>query len=51
MRSISSHTALFIVQLATGLVVHRSNLIGMGVLLLQFMGDDTIVSLGIGDTE
>ncbi len=31
--------------------IHRSNLIGMGVLPLQFMGDDTIVSLGLDGTE
>ncbi|MBL4636693.1 MAG: aconitate hydratase, partial [Kofleriaceae bacterium] len=31
--------------------IHRSNLIGMGVLPLQFMGDDTISSLGLDGTE
>lgn len=31
--------------------IHRSNLIGMGVLPLQFMGDDTIESLGLDGKE
>ncbi len=32
--------------------IHRSNLVGMGVLPLQFLGDDSVVSLGItGDEE
>jgi aconitate hydratase len=32
--------------------IHRSNLVGMGVLPLQFLGDDSFVSLGItGDEE
>jgi len=31
--------------------IHRSNLVGMGVLPLQFMGDDSVSSLGITGTE
>jgi aconitate hydratase len=31
--------------------IHRSNLIGMGVLALQFMGDQTRQSLGLDGTE
>jgi aconitate hydratase len=31
--------------------IHRSNLIGMGVLPLQFIGDDTAASLGLNGTE
>jgi aconitate hydratase len=31
--------------------IHRSNLVGMGVLPLQFMGDDSAQSLGITGTE
>ena len=31
--------------------IHRSNLVGMGVLPLQFMGDDSVHSLGITGTE
>ena len=31
--------------------IHRSNLIGMGVLPLQFNGDDTVESLGLNGTE
>ncbi len=31
--------------------IHRSNLIGMGVLPLQFKGDDTVESLGLDGTE
>lgn len=31
--------------------IHRSNLVGMGVLPLQFMGDDTVDSLGITGRE
>ena len=31
--------------------IHRSNLIGMGVLALQFMGDQTRQSLGLNGTE
>jgi aconitate hydratase len=32
--------------------IHRSNLVGMGVLPLQFQGDDSVESLGIvGDEE
>ena len=31
--------------------IHRSNLIGMGVLPLQFLGDDSWQSLGIDGTE
>ncbi|SNS58324.1 aconitase [Noviherbaspirillum humi] len=31
--------------------IHRSNLVGMGVLPLQFIGDDSIQSLGITGTE
>ncbi|CAM4254600.1 aconitate hydratase AcnA [Bordetella muralis] len=31
--------------------IHRSNLVGMGVLPLQFKGDDSVVSLGITGTE
>ncbi|MEK6245595.1 MAG: aconitate hydratase AcnA [Pseudomonadota bacterium] len=32
--------------------IHRSNLVGMGVLPLQFLGDDSVASLGIkGDEE
>lgn len=31
--------------------IHRSNLVGMGVLPLQFKGSDTIESLGITGTE
>jgi len=32
--------------------IHRSNLVGMGVLPLQFKGDDSVASLGIvGDEE
>ena len=32
--------------------IHRSNLVGMGVLPLQFLGTDSVVSLGIvGDEE
>lgn len=31
--------------------IHRSNLVGMGVLPLQFVGDDTAASLGLDGTE
>jgi aconitate hydratase len=31
--------------------IHRSNLVGMGVLPLQFLGDDSIQSLGITGNE
>jgi len=31
--------------------IHRSNLIGMGVLPLQFKGEDTVESLGLNGTE
>ena len=31
--------------------IHRSNLVGMGVLPLQFKGDDSVQSLGIDGTE
>jgi aconitate hydratase len=31
--------------------IHRSNLVGMGVLPLQFLGDDSVDSLGITGTE
>ncbi len=31
--------------------IHRSNLIGMGVLPLQFKGDDTVKTLGLDGTE
>ena len=31
--------------------IHRSNLVGMGVLPLQFMGNDSVQSLGITGTE
>jgi aconitate hydratase len=31
--------------------IHRSNLVGMGVLPLQFMGDDSVQSLGITGAE
>ncbi|OZI54431.1 aconitate hydratase AcnA [Bordetella genomosp. 4] len=31
--------------------IHRSNLVGMGVLPLQFKGDDSVASLGITGTE
>jgi aconitate hydratase len=31
--------------------IHRSNLVGMGVLPLQFQGNDTAASLGIGGDE
>jgi aconitate hydratase len=31
--------------------IHRSNLVGMGVLPLQFMGDDSIQKLGIKGDE
>ena len=31
--------------------IHRSNLVGMGVLPLQFMGDDSVQSLNITGTE
>jgi aconitate hydratase len=31
--------------------IHRSNLVGMGVLPLQFIGDDSAVSLGIKGDE
>src|SRR5213075_1544951 len=31
--------------------IHRSNLIGMGVLALQFKGNDSAVSLGIKGDE
>lgn len=31
--------------------IHRSNLVGMGVLPLQFKGDDSVQSLGIGGDE
>jgi len=31
--------------------IHRSNLVGMGVLPLQFKGDDSVESLGITGTE
>ena len=31
--------------------IHRSNLVGMGVLPLQFKGDDTVESLGITGSE
>lgn len=31
--------------------IHRSNLVGMGVLPLQFLGSDTAVNLGLDGTE
>ena len=31
--------------------IHRSNLVGMGVLPLQFLGDDSVESLGITGEE
>ncbi|HEX8785241.1 MAG TPA: aconitate hydratase AcnA [Telluria sp.] len=31
--------------------IHRSNLVGMGVLPLQFLGDDSVDTLGITGTE
>jgi aconitate hydratase len=31
--------------------IHRSNLVGMGVLPLQFIGDDSVESLGITGNE
>ena len=31
--------------------IHRSNLIGMGVLPLQFIGEDTAASLGLDGSE
>jgi aconitate hydratase len=31
--------------------IHRSNLVGMGVLPLQFVGNDTAVTLGLDGTE
>ena len=31
--------------------IHRSNLVGMGVLPLQFMGNDSVQSLGIKGDE
>jgi aconitate hydratase len=31
--------------------IHRSNLVGMGVLPLQFIGDDSVVTLGITGDE
>jgi aconitate hydratase len=31
--------------------IHRSNLVGMGVLPLQFLGSDTALSLGLDGTE
>jgi aconitate hydratase len=31
--------------------IHRSNLVGMGVLPLQFIGDDSVVTLGITGEE
>jgi aconitate hydratase len=31
--------------------IHRSNLIGMGILPCQFQGDDSVASLGIGGSE
>jgi len=31
--------------------IHRSNLVGMGVLPLQFLGDDSVQSLGITGDE
>ncbi|HEY8606347.1 MAG TPA: aconitate hydratase AcnA [Noviherbaspirillum sp.] len=31
--------------------IHRSNLVGMGVLPLQFLGDDSVETLGITGTE
>jgi aconitate hydratase len=31
--------------------IHRSNLVGMGVLPLQFLGNDTAVNLGLDGTE
>jgi aconitate hydratase len=31
--------------------IHRSNLVGMGVLPLQFLGDDSVVSLNITGNE
>ncbi|NLP31673.1 MAG: aconitate hydratase, partial [Oligella ureolytica] len=31
--------------------IHRSNLVGMGVLPLQFQGDDSVESLGITGDE
>ena len=31
--------------------IHRSNLVGMGVLPLQFKGDDSVASLGIAGDE
>jgi aconitate hydratase len=31
--------------------IHRSNLVGMGVLPLQFLGDDSVETLGITGNE
>lgn len=31
--------------------IHRSNLVGMGILPLQFIGNDTAVNLGLNGTE
>jgi aconitate hydratase len=31
--------------------IHRSNLVGMGVLPLQFLGDDSVTTLGITGAE
>ncbi|MBC7454717.1 MAG: aconitate hydratase, partial [Massilia sp.] len=31
--------------------IHRSNLVGMGVLPLQFIGDDSVQTLGITGNE
>jgi aconitate hydratase len=31
--------------------IHRSNLVGMGVLPLQFIGDDSVQTLGISGQE
>jgi aconitate hydratase len=31
--------------------IHRSNLVGMGVLPLQFLGDDSVTTLGITGDE
>jgi aconitate hydratase len=31
--------------------IHRSNLVGMGVLPLQFLGDDSVITLGIKGDE
>jgi len=31
--------------------IHRSNLVGMGVLPLQFLGDDSVETLGIKGNE